>query len=110
MKIPRTRINGDMKNRLPGNLNVAFECIEGESLVLLLDMAGISASTGSACSSASLEPSHVLLSLGIPAEKAHGSLRLTLSHGNTEDDVDYILEKLIPIVARLRDMSPLWES
>jgi cysteine desulfurase len=110
MKIPRTRINGDMKNRLPGNLNVAFECIEGEGLVLLLDMAGISASTGSACSSASLEPSHVLLSLGIPAEKAHGSLRLTLSHGNTEDDVDYILEKLIPIVARLRDMSPLWEN
>ncbi|MHB1150873.1 MAG: cysteine desulfurase NifS [Eubacteriales bacterium] len=110
MKIPRTRINGDMKNRLPGNLNVAFECIEGESLVLLLDMAGISASTGSACSSASLEPSHVLLSLGIPAEKAHGSLRLTLSHGNTEDDVDYILEKLIPIVARLREMSPLWEN
>jgi len=110
MKIPRTRINGDMKNRLPGNLNVAFEGIEGESLVLLLDMAGISASTGSACSSASLEPSHVLLSLGIPAEKAHGSLRLTLSHGNTEDDVDYILEKLIPIVARLREMSPLWEN
>lgn len=110
MKIPRTRINGDMKNRLPGNLNVAFECIEGESLVLLLDMAGISASTGSACSSASLEPSHVLLSLGIPAEKAHGSLRLTLSHGNTDDDVDYILEKLIPIVSRLRDMSPLWEN
>lgn len=110
MKIPRTRINGDMKNRLPGNLNVAFECIEGESLVLLLDMAGISASTGSACSSASLEPSHVLLSLGIPAEKAHGSLRLTLSHGNTDDDVDYILEKLIPIVARLREMSPLWEN
>lgn len=110
MKIPRTRINGDMKNRLPGNLNVAFECIEGESLILLLDMAGISASTGSACSSNSLEPSHVLLSLGLPAEKAHGSLRLTLSHENTDEDVDYILEKLPPIVARLREMSPLWEN
>lgn len=109
-KITRIRINGSMKNRLPGNLNVAFESIEGESLVLLLDMAGICASTGSACSSASLEPSHVLLSLGIPAEKAHGSLRLTLSHGNTDEDVDYILEKLPPIVARLREMSPLWEN
>lgn len=110
IKIPRTRINGGMENRLPGNLNVAFECIEGESLVLLLDMAGISASTGSACSSASLEPSHVLLALGLPAEKAHGSLRLSLSHDNTEDDVDYILEKLGPIVLKLREMSPLWEN
>jgi len=79
-------------------------------LVLLLDMAGIAASTGSACSSASLEPSHVLLSIGVPVEHAHGSLRLTLSHNNTEEDVDYILEKLPPIVARLREMSPLWEN
>ncbi len=110
IKIPRTKINGGMENRLPGNLNAAFECIEGESLVLLLDMAGISASTGSACSSASLEPSHVLLALGLPAEKAHGSLRLSLSHDNTEEDVDYILEKLGPIVSRLREMSPLWEN
>lgn len=107
--IPRSHINGGMDSRLPGNLNVGFECIEGESLVLLLDMAGIAASTGSACSSASLEPSHVLLALGIPAEKAHGSLRLTLSHENTDADVDYILEKLPPIVARLRAMSPLWK-
>lgn len=109
-KIPYTRINGSMTHRLPGNLNVAFEFIEGESLILLLDMAGICASTGSACSTASLEPSHVLLSIGLPHEKAHGSLRLTLSHGNTEEDVDYILEKLPPIVQRLREMSPLYND
>ncbi len=109
-KIPATRINGSMEHRLPGNLNVAFEYIEGESLILLLDMAGIAASTGSACSTASLEPSHVLLSIGLPHEKAHGSLRLTLSHENTEEDVDYILEKLPPIVSRLREMSPLYNN
>lgn len=109
-KIPATRINGSMEHRLPGNLNVAFEFIEGESLILLLDMAGIAASTGSACSTASLEPSHVLLSIGLPHEKAHGSLRLTLSHENTEEDVDYILEKLPPIVQRLREMSPLYNK
>ena len=109
-KIPYTRINGSMTHRLPGNLNVAFEFIEGESLILLLDMAGIAASTGSACSTASLEPSHVLLSIGLPHEKAHGSLRLTLSHENTDEDVDYILEKLPPIVQRLREMSPLYNN
>lgn len=109
-KIPYTRINGSMTHRLPGNLNVAFEFIEGESLLLLLDMAGIAASTGSACSTASLEPSHVLLSIGLPHEKAHGSLRLTLSHENTDEDVDYILEKLPPIVQRLREMSPLYNK
>ena len=108
--IPYARINGTMKNRLPGNLNVAFEFIEGESLTLLLDMEGICASTGSACSSATLEPSHVLLAIGLPHEKAHGSLRITLSHENTEEDVDYILEKLPPIVKRLRDMSPLYDG
>ena len=110
VKIPYSRINGGMDKRLPGNLNVSFEFIEGESLILLLDMAGICASTGSACSTASLEPSHVLLSIGLPAEKAHGSLRITLSHENTEEDVDYILEKLPPIVQRLRDMSPLYDK
>ncbi len=109
-KIPYSRINGGMKNRLPGNINISFDFIEGESLILLLDMAGICASTGSACSTASLEPSHVLLSIGVPVEKAHGSLRLSLSHQNTDEDVDYILEKLPPIVQRLRDMSPLYES
>lgn len=109
-KIPYTRINGSMEHRLPGNLNVAFEFIEGESLLLLLDMAGIAASTGSACSTASLEPSHVLLSIGLPHEKAHGSLRISLSHENTDEDVDYILEKLPPIVQRLREMSPLYNA
>ncbi len=108
--IPHSRINGTMEHRLPGNLNVSFEFIEGESLTLLLDMEGICASTGSACSTASLEPSHVLLAIGLPHEKAHGSLRLTLSHENTEEDVDYILEKLPPIVERLRAMSPLSEK
>ncbi len=109
-KIPYSRINGSKEHRLPGNINISFEFIEGESLILLLDMAGICASTGSACSTASLEPSHVLLSIGLPPEKAHGSLRLTLSHDNTGEDVDYILEKLPPIVQRLRDMSPLYEQ
>lgn len=109
-KIPRCRINGGMEKRLPGNLNLSVDCVEGESLVLMLDLAGIAASTGSACSSASLEPSHVLLAIGVPVETAHGSLRLTLSHENTDADVDYIIEKLPPIVARLREMSPLWNE
>jgi len=109
-KIPYTRINGSLESRLPGNVNVAFECIEGESLLLLLDLKGICASTGSACSSASLEPSHVLLSIGVPVEIAHGSLRLSLSHENTDEDVDYILEVLPQVIGRLRDMSPLWEK
>lgn len=110
LKIPHSRINGSMEHRLAGNLNVSFEFIEGESLLLLLDMQGICASTGSACSTASLEPSHVLLSIGLPAEKAHGSLRISLSHENTDEDIDYILEKLPPIVARLREMSPLYDG
>ena len=99
-----------MERRLPGNLNVAFEFIEGESLLLWLDLNGICASTGSACSSNSLEPSHVLLSIGVPVEKAHGSLRLTLGHDNTDVDVDYILEVLPKIVDKLRAMSPLYED
>ncbi len=107
-KIPHTRFNGSRTERLPGNVNVAFKFVEGESLLLLLDMAGICASTGSACSSASLEPSHVLLSIGVPIEEAHGSLRLTIGRDTTDADVDYILEKLPPIVQRLRDMSPLY--
>lgn len=106
--IPHTIYNGDREHRLPGNLNISFEYIEGESLLLLLDMAGICISTGSACSSNSLEPSHVLLAIGLPAEKAHGSMRVSLSHGNTEEDVDYIIEKLPGIVARLRAMSPIY--
>ena len=107
-KIPYARINGDPTDRLPGNINVCFRFIEGESMLLLLDQAGICGSTGSACSSGSLEPSHVLLAIGLPPEIAHGSLRLTLGDANTEEDVDYVLETLPKVVKRLRDMSPLY--
>ncbi|MBO7740697.1 MAG: cysteine desulfurase NifS [Clostridia bacterium] len=109
-KIPYSRVNGDTEKRLDGNLNIGFEFVEGESLLMWLDASGICASTGSACNSASLEPSHVLLSIGVPHERAHGSLRFTLSHENTEEDVDYILNTLPGIVQRLRDMSPLYDS
>jgi cysteine desulfurase len=107
-KIPYSSLNGHRTRRLPGLLNVGFEFIEGESMLMWLDMAGICASTGSACSSASLEPSHVLVACGVPVEHAHGSLRISLSHQNTDEDVDYILEKLPSIVARLRAMSPIY--
>ena len=109
-KIPYTRLNGAREQRLPGNVNISFDYIEGESLLLWLDMNGICASTGSACSSASLEASHVLLALGVPVESAHGSLRLSLGRDNTDDDVDYILRVLPGIVERLRAMSPLYEK
>lgn len=107
-EIPNTRLNGDREDRLPGNINVSFEFIEGESLLLLLDHAGIAASTGSACSSGSLEPSHVLLAIGLPAEIAHGSLRLTLGRENTEEDNEYVFTELKKAVERLRAMSPLY--
>ncbi len=110
LQIPYSRLNGDRDKRLPGNVNISFEFIEGESLLLLLDMKGVCASTGSACSSNSLEPSHVLLSIGLPPEKAHGSLRLSLSDVNTDEDVDYILEVLPEIVGKLRAMSPLYDE
>ncbi|MDO4331704.1 MAG: cysteine desulfurase NifS [Eubacteriales bacterium] len=110
LKIPRSRLNGDRTKRAAGNLNFCFEGIEGESLLLYLDLAGICASSGSACTSGSLDPSHVLLALGIPVEIAHGSLRLSLDETNTEEEVDYIIEKLPPVVERLREMSPVWES
>ena len=110
LKIERSRLNGDPKRRLPGNVNLCFEGIEGESLLLMLDMKGICASSGSACTSGSLDPSHVLLAIGLPHEIAHGSLRISLSDQNTEEDVDTILECLPPIVERLRAMSPLWEK
>ena len=109
-KIDRSYLNGDAVKRLPGNFNMCFEGIEGESLLLLLDMKGVCGSSGSACTSGSLDPSHVLLAIGLPHEIAHGSLRLSLSDQNTEADVDYILEVLPPIVERLREMSPLWEK
>ncbi len=108
-KISHSRINGDTEKRLPGNFSMCFEGVEGESLLLMLDMKGVSASSGSACTSGSLDPSHVLLSIGLKHEVAHGSLRLSLGENNTQEDVDYILEVLPPIIERLRDMSPLWE-
>lgn len=107
-KIPHSFLNGHPTQRLPGNVNISFRYVEGESMLLLLDMNGICVSTGSACSSASLEPSHVLVSCGVPVEDAHGSLRLSLGHQNTDADVDYILEKLPAVVARLRAMSPIY--
>lgn len=109
LKIERSRLNGDGLQRLPGNVNLCFEGIEGESLLLMLDAKGICASSGSACTSGSLDPSHVLLSIGLPHEIAHGSLRLSFSEDVTMADADYILEALPPIVERLRVMSPLWE-
>ena len=109
-KIPHSALNGDPVHRLPTNVNFCFEGIEGESLLLLLDQAGICASSGSACTSGSLDPSHVLLAIGRPHEVAHGSLRLSLCHDTTEAQVDYILEKVPGIVAYLRDMSPMWKD
>lgn len=109
LQIPETRLNGDREQRMAGNVNVSIRGIEGESLLLTLDMNGISASSGSACTSGSLDPSHVLLSLGLPHEVAHGSLRLSINEENTEEDVDYILQVLPGIVKKLRKMSPLWE-
>ena len=110
LKIDRTRLNGDREQRLPGNVNISIEGIEGESLLLSLDMYGICASSGSACTSGSLDPSHVLLAIGLCHEVAHGSLRISLSDENTMEDVDRIIEVLPGIVERLRSMSPLWEK
>lgn len=109
LKIERSRVNGDREKRLPGNINMCFEGIEGESLLLWLDNNGICASSGSACTSGSLDPSHVLLAIGLPHEIAHGSLRISLSDENTMEDVDYILSVLPGIIDKLRAMSPLWE-
>ena len=109
-KIPHSAVNGDRVNRLPGNVSFCFEGIEGESLLLLLDEAGIEASSGSACTSGSLDPSHVLLAIGRVHEVAHGSLRLSLSEENTDEEITYILEKVPEVVEYLRNMSPLWHD
>ncbi|WP_461612236.1 cysteine desulfurase NifS [Clostridium sp. Marseille-QA1073] len=111
LKIPYTKLNGPSgEKRLPGNVNVCFKFIEGESVLLMLDAMGICASSGSACTSGSLDPSHVLLAIGLPHEIAHGSLRLSIGDGTTEEEVDYVLEKVPSIVQRLRDMSPLYDD
>ncbi len=110
LQLPYTRLNGDREKRLPGNLNISIEGIEGESLLLMLDQYGICASSGSACTSGSLDPSHVLLSIGLKHEVAHGSLRLSIEEDVADEDVDYILEVVPKVVERLRSMSPVWEK
>ena len=110
LKIPHSKLNGDRRKRLPANVNMCFEGIEGEGLLLLLDAKGICASSGSACTSGSLDPSHVLLALGLPHEVAHGSLRISLSEYNTEEDVQAILKAVPEVVSYLRGMSPVWEE
>lgn len=109
-KIKYVRLNGDRENRLPGNANISFRFIEGESLLLNLDLKGICASSGSACTSGSLDPSHVLLAIGLPHEIAHGSLRISFGTYNTKEDVDYLIDNLVEIITRLRNMSPLYED
>lgn len=109
-EIPYCRLNGDHKKRLPNNVNFSFQFIEGESMLILLDSKGIAASSGSACTSGSLDPSHVLLAIGLPHEIAHGSLRLTMSEENTKEEMDYVVEQLTAILERLRSMSPLYED
>ena len=108
--IPHSALNGDAEHRLPGNVNFCFEGIEGESLLLLLDDRGIAASSGSACTSGSLEPSHVLLAIGRPHDVAHGSLRLSIGEDLTEEDADYIIRSVSEVVAYLRSFSPIWRD
>ena len=109
-RIPYIKINGDMEKRLPGNSNISFRFIEGEGLLLNLDLKGIYASSGSACTSGSLDPSHVLLAIGLPHEIAHGSLRVCIGKYNTKEEVDYLIDNLVEIVERLRNMSPLYDT
>ncbi len=109
-KVPNTLVNGDRNNRLPNTLNVSFEYVEGESILLLLSDLGICASSGSACTSGSLEPSHVLRAMGVPFTAAHGSIRFSLSIYNTKEEMDYIIEHIPPIIQRLRDISPFWKD
>ena len=109
-EIPYVKLNGDPVKRLPNNINLSFRFVEGESLLIMLDMKGIAASSGSACTSGSLDPSHVLLAIGLPHEIAHGSLRLTLGEDTTKEDLDYTLEQIKEIIQKLRDLSPLYED
>ncbi len=108
--IPKTVLNGHPTKRLPTTLNLGVEYVEGESIMINLDLQGVAISTGSACSSGTLEPSHVLTAMGIPHEKVHGSLRFSFGKMNTEDDVNYVAEILPPIVKKIREMSPLWNE
>jgi cysteine desulfurase len=109
-RIPRSRVNGNVANRLPNTTNISFEFVEGEGILLLMDQHGICASSGSACTSGSLQPSHVLRAMGVPFTMAHGSIRFSLSIYNTEAEIDFVIEKLPPIIERLRSMSPYWQQ
>lgn len=108
--IPNSRVNGDRTNRLPNTTNISFEFVEGEGILLLMDQFNICASSGSACTSGSLQPSHVLRAMGVPFTMAHGSVRFSLSVYNTEEEMDFVIEKLPPIIERLREMSPYWKA
>jgi len=110
LKIPQSRVNGDIENRLPNTTNISFEYVEGEAILLLMNELGICASSGSACTSGSLQPSHVLRAMGVPFTMAHGSIRFSLSVYNTEDEIDFVIEKMPPIIERLRGMSPFWNQ
>jgi cysteine desulfurase len=109
-RVPNAMINGDKNNRLPNTTSISFEYVEGESILLMMDQLGICASSGSACTSGSLEPSHVLRAMGVPFTAAHGSIRFSLSTYNTEEEIDFIIEKLPPIIERLRELSPFWQE
>jgi cysteine desulfurase len=109
-RIPNSIVNGDRENRLPNTTSIAFEYVEGEAILLLMDEYNICASSGSACTSGSLEPSHVLRAMGVPFTAAHGSIRFSLSKYNTEEEIDFIIEKLPPIIERLRELSPFWKK
>jgi cysteine desulfurase len=109
-EIPFSKLNGDRDKRLPGSVNISFRFIEGESMLMMVDMKGVAASTGSACASGSLDPSHVLLAIGLPHEIAHGSIRMTMSEETTKEDLDYTVEVLKEVVSKLRAMSPLYED
>ena len=109
-KIPQSRVNGDIQNRLPNTTNISFEYVEGEAILLLMNELGICASSGSACTSGSLQPSHVLRAMGVPFTMAHGSIRFSLSVYNTEEETDFVIEKMPPIIERLRGMSPFWSQ
>jgi cysteine desulfurase len=109
-RVPRSMVNGDKENRLPGTSNISFEYVEGEAILLMMNELGICASSGSACTSGSLEPSHVLRAMGIPYTAAHGSIRFSLGKYNTDQEVDFIIENIPPIIEKLRQMSPFWQE
>ena len=109
-RIPNSRVNGNLLNRLPNTTNISFEFVEGEAILLMMDELSICASSGSACTSGSLQPSHVLRAMGVPFTMSHGSIRFSLSIYNTKNEIDFVIEKLPPIIEKLRNMSPYWKT